>query len=131
MIITFILLGITITFFIWDKIRSDLVAMMALLLLYLLGILNTQQALAGFSDATVIMIAALFIVGEGLSRSGVTAWVSQQILALAGDSPRRLLVMVMLGAALLSAFISNTGTVATLLPAVIAIAWSVKSVPSK
>ncbi|MBK6327640.1 MAG: SLC13 family permease [Chloroflexi bacterium] len=131
MTITFILLAITIALFIWDKIRSDLVAIMALLLLYLLGILSTQQALSGFSDTTVIMIAALFIVGEGLSRSGVTAWVSQQILALAGDSPRRLLVMVMLGAALLSAFISNTGTVATLLPAVIAIAWSVKSVPSK
>ncbi len=131
MIVTFVILGLTIALFIWDKIRSDLVALMALLALYLLGILTTQQALAGFSDATVIMIAALFIVGEGLSRSGFTAWVSQQILALAGQSPRRLLVMVMLGAALLSAFISNTGTVATLLPAVIAIAWSVKSVPSK
>ncbi|MBK8985995.1 MAG: SLC13 family permease [Chloroflexi bacterium] len=131
MIATFIILAVTIALFIWDKIRSDVVALLSLLALYLLRIINTEQALAGFADSAVIMIAALFVVGEGLSRSGVTAWVSQQILALAGDSPRRLLVVVMLGAALLSAFISNTGTVAALLPAVIAIAWSVKSVPSK
>lgn len=131
MLLTFLILGITIALFIWDKIRSDLVALLSLLALYLFGIITLPQALSGFGDSTVIMIAALFVVGDGLSRSGITAWVSQQILSLAGNSPRRLLVMVMLGAALLSAFISNTGTVATLLPAVIAIAWSVRSLPSK
>jgi di/tricarboxylate transporter len=131
MILTFLILGAAIALFIWDKIRSDLVALLSLLALYLFGIITLPQALSGFGDSTVIMIAALFVVGEGLSRSGITAWVSQQILSLAGNSPRRLLVMVMLGAALLSAFISNTGTVATLLPAVIAIAWSVRSLPSK
>jgi di/tricarboxylate transporter len=131
MLLTFLILGVTIALFIWDKIRSDLVALLSLLALYLFGIITLPQALSGFGDSTVIMIAALFVVGEGLSRSGITTWVSQQILALAGNSPRRLLIMVMLGAALLSAFISNTGTVATLLPAIIAIAWSVRSLPSK
>lgn len=131
MLLTFLILGVAIALFVWDKIRSDLVALLSLLALYLFGIVTLPQALAGFADSAVIMIAALFVVGEGLARTGITAWVSQQILALAGNSPRRLLVMVMLGAALLSAFISNTGTVATLLPAVIAIAWSVRSLPSK
>jgi di/tricarboxylate transporter len=131
MVVTFVILAVTIGLFVWDRIRADVVALLSLLALYLVQVISTEEALAGFSDASVIMIAALFVVGEGLSRSGVTAWVSQQILALAGDSPRRLLVAVMVGAALLSAFISNTGTVAALLPAVITIAWSVKNVPSK
>ncbi len=103
---------------------------MALLALFLTGILTAEQSLSGFSNSTVIMIAALFVVGEGLSRTGVTAWLGQQILHLAGSSKVRLLVVLMVGTALLSAFISNTGTVATLLPAVVAASWRVGSVPS-
>ena len=130
MILTFVILTLTIILFIWGRLRSDLVALMALLALFLSGILTAEQALSGFSNSTVIMIAALFVVGEGLSRTGVTAWLGQQILHIAGDSKVRLLVVLMLGTALLSAFISNTGTVATLLPAVVAASWRVGSVPS-
>ena len=105
MITTFIILAITIVLFVVGRIRSDVVALMALLALYLTGILTTQQALAGFSDATVILIAALVIVGEGLSRTGVTMWLGNQLLRAAGGSPKRLLIYMMLGAAGLSAFI--------------------------
>ena len=131
MIITFIILAITILLFIFGKWRSDLVAVMSLLALFLFGILNVSETLAGFSNSTVIMIGALFIVGEGLSRTGVTKWISDQIINLAGSSKTRLIVVLMLGTGLLSAFISNTGTVATLLPAVVAAAWQVGSLPSK
>lgn len=130
MILTFLILAVTIVLFIWGRLQSDLVALMALLALFLTGILTVEQSLSGFSNSTVIMIAALFIVGEGLSRTGVTAWLGQQILHLAGDSKVRLLVVLMIGTALLSAFMSNTGTVATLLPAVVAASWRVGSVPS-
>ncbi|MFN2247559.1 MAG: SLC13 family permease [Candidatus Promineifilaceae bacterium] len=130
MILTFIILILTIILFVWGRLPSDLVALMALLALFLSGTLTAEQALSGFSNSTVIMIAALFVVGEGLSRTGVTAWVGQEVLHLAGNSMLRLLVMLMLGTALLSAFISNTGTVATLLPAVVAASWRVGSVPS-
>jgi len=130
MILTFVILILTIIIFIWGRWPSDLVALMALLALFLSGILTAEQALSGFSNSTVIMIAALFVVGEGLSRTGVTAWVGQQILHLAGNNMVRLLAVLMVGTALLSAFISNTGTVATLLPAVVAASWRVGSVPS-
>lgn len=130
-IYTFLVLAITIVLFIWGKIRSDLVAVISLLALFIGGILTTSEVLSGFGDSTVIMIASLFVVGEGLSRTGVTAWLGKQIISLAGDSPSRVLVVLMLGTAMLSAFISNTGTVATLLPAVVAIAWSIDSLPSK
>ena len=131
MITTFVILALTIVLFVWGKIRSDLVALLALLALFLTGTLTVEQSLAGFSNSTVIMIAALFVVGEGLSRTGVTTWLGQQILLLAKGSKLRLLVVLMAGTALLSAFISNTGTVATLLPAVSAAAWRVGSVPSR
>ncbi len=131
MTITFVILILTILLFIHGKLRSDLVAVMSLLALFLAGILTADQALAGFSDSTVILIAALFVVGEGLSRTGVTAWMGNQVLQLAGSSKVRLLVVLMGGTAVLSGFISNTGTVATLLPAVVAASWRIGSVPSK
>ncbi len=130
MILTFIILAITIALFIHGRLRSDLVALLSLLALFIGGILTTDQALAGFSDSTVILIAALFVVGEGLSRTGVTAWLGNVLIRATAGSPGRLLVAVMLGAAALSAFISNTGTVATLLPAVVSAVWRVGALPS-
>lgn len=83
---TFVILGVTIVLFVWGRWSPDLVALLSLLALALSGVIGTRDALAGFGNPTVVMIAALFVV-------------------------------VMAGTALLSAFISNTGTVATLLPA--------------
>ena len=131
MVLTFIILSITIVLFVWGRFQADLVALMSLVALVLVGVLDTRQALSGFGDATVVMIAALFVVGEGLSRTGVTGWLGERLLEWAGGSQMRLLVLLMLGAAVLSAFISNTGTVATLLPAVVAAAWRIGSTPSK
>jgi di/tricarboxylate transporter len=128
---TFIILGVTIVLFVWGRWSPDLVALLSLLALALSGVIGTRDALAGFGNPTVVMIGALFVVGEGLSRTGVTGWGGKWLLEAARGSKIRLLVVVMAGTALLSAFISNTGTVATLLPAVVAAAWTVGSVPSK
>ncbi len=131
MILTFVILIVTIVIFVWDKLRVDIVALLALLALALTGILEPKQALAGFSNTTVIMIAVLFVVGGGLFKTGVADWLGSQLLRLAGKSETRLIVMLMLGTALLSGFLSNTGTVPVLLPAVVAAAWRIGSVPSK
>ena len=130
MVLVFVILGATIALFVWGKLPADLVAVLSLLALTAAGVLTMGEALSGFGDATVIMIAALFVVGEGLSRTGVTTWLGERIIRLAGSSPLRILLVLMLGTALLSAFISNTGTVATLLPATVNAAWSVGGVPS-
>ncbi len=114
---TFVILGVTIVLFVWGRWSPDLVALLSLLALALSGVIGTRDALAGFGNPTVVMIAALFVVGEGLSRTGVTGWGGKWLLEAAHGSKIRLLVVVMAGTALLSAFISNTGTVATLLPA--------------
>ena len=131
MITTFAILAITIVLFVWGRWPADLVALLSLIALSLSGVIGTNDALAGFGNPTVVMIAALFVVGEGLSHTGVTSMGGKWLLEMARGSKIRLLVVVMIGTALLSAFISNTGTVATLLPAVVAAAWTVGSVPSK
>ncbi|WP_222983139.1 SLC13 family permease [Flagellimonas meishanensis] len=126
-----VILGITIILFIWGKFPPDVVALMAMLSLYLSGILGLDETLAGFSNPTVIMIAALFIIGEGLSRTGWTAMAGQSFVRWAKKNAPRLLVIVTLGSSLLSGFVSNTGTVAALLPVTVTAAWSAGTLPSK
>lgn len=126
-----VILGITITLFIWGKFPPDVVALMSMLTLYMTGILDVKETLSGFSNTTVIMIAALFIVGEGLSRTGWTALAGQRFVSWAGRSIPKLLVIVTLGASVLSGFVSNTGTVAALLPVTVSAAWSAGTLPSK
>ena len=126
-----VILGITIILFVWGKFPPDVVALMAMLSLYLTGILGLEETLIGFSNPTVIMIAALFIIGEGLSRTGWTAMAGQYFVKWAKKNAPRLLVIVTLGSSLLSGFVSNTGTVAALLPVTVTAAWSAGTLPSK
>jgi di/tricarboxylate transporter len=131
MAITFLVLAVTIALFMWGRINPDIVAMSSAVALFLFGVITVDEAFAGFSSSTVIMIGALFIVGEGLTKTGVTDWGSNFIVEKAGTSLTRMLVVSMIGTALLSAFISNTGTVATLMPAIMTAAWVIGSSPSK
>lgn len=126
-----IILIITIALFIWGKYTPDFVALLSLLSLYLFGILDAKEALSGFSNQTVIMIAALFIIGEGLSQTGWTALAGEKFVELASKSKEKLLLLTTLGSGILSGFVSNTGTVATLMPITISSAWAIGVLPSK
>ena len=130
MAITFLILGITILLFIWGRWHADLVAVGSLLALYLFGIVEIGEAFSGFANTTVVLIATLFVVGEGLSRTGVTASFGNKLIGSAKGKPVRLLVLAMLATAILSGFISNTGTVATLMPAIVLASWGVRGTPS-
>lgn len=130
----YVLLGIllvTIALFVWGKFTPDIVALLSMLSLFLTGILDLPETLSGFSNPTVIMIASLFIIGEGLSQTGWTALAGQKFVKWAGKSIPKLLVLLSLGSGVLSGFVSNTGTVATLLPVSVSAAWSIGTVPSK
>ena len=131
MILMLVILTITIGLFVWGKYSPDVVALVSMLSLFLCGILDLPETLSGFSNSTVIMIAGLFIIGEGLSQTGWTALAGKKLIALAGKSVPKLLVIITLGSGVLSGFVSNTGTVATLLPATISSAWSIGTMPSK
>lgn len=126
-----LILIITIGLFVWGKFSPDVVALISMISLFLTGILNVKETLSGFGNPTVIMIAALFVVGEGIAQTGWTALAGKKFVECAGKSVRKLLVIITLGAGLLSSFVSNTGTVATLMPLTISSAWSIGTLPSK
>ena len=125
------ILAITIALFIWGKFSPDVVALLSMISLFVFGILDSKETLSGFSNPTVIMIAALFIIGEGLAQTGWTAQAGQKFVEWAGRSFPKLLIILTVGSGVLSGFVSNTGTVATLLPVTISSAWKMGTLPSK
>ena len=125
------ILAITIALFVWGKYSPDIVALLSMISLFVFGILDAKETLSGFSNPTVIMIAALFIIGEGLSQTGWTAQAGRKFVQWAGNSFPKLLIILTLGSGALSGFVSNTGTVATLLPVTISSAWKMGTLPSK
>jgi di/tricarboxylate transporter len=130
-LLVFVILSVTIALFVSDRLRLDLVALLALLALTLTGIITPREALAGFSDPVVIMLAGLFVVSTGLFQTGVAERMGKILGRLAGKSEVRLIALVMLATATLSAFMSSTGTVAVMLPVVVSLAWNARLSPSK
>ena len=122
MLVTLIILLISAALFVSGRVRSDLVALCALLALLLFQILTPAEGLAGFSNSTVIMMIGLFIVGGGIFQTGLAKMIGGQVIKLAGTSETRLFLLVMLVTAFIGAFVSNTGTVALMLPIVVSMA---------
>lgn len=122
MYITLIILAVSALFFAIGKIRSDLVAVCALILLIVSGILTPEEALSGFSNSVVIMMVGLFVVGGAIFQTGLAKMISGRIMKLAGDSELRLFLLVVIVTSVIGAFVSNTGTVALMLPIVVSLA---------
>ncbi|PJF33589.1 MAG: SLC13 family permease, partial [Candidatus Thermofonsia Clade 1 bacterium] len=109
----------------------DLVALLVLIALLGTGVITESEALAGFSNRTVISIGALFIVGGAVFQTGLADQIANRILKIGGTSYTRLLLVLMLFVALMSAFISSTGVVALLLPSIIRLAAKARLAPSR
>lgn len=131
MIETIVILLVSVGFFISGKVRSDIVALCALVALMLLGILTPDEALAGFSSNVIIMMVGLFVVGGAIFQTGLAKMISSRLMKLAGNSETRLFVLVMLVTSFMGAFVSNTGTVAIMIPIVVSMAMSVKMSPGR
>jgi di/tricarboxylate transporter len=129
--ITFLILAAVVVVFIWDRLPVGVVAFGVALSLWATGVLDLDQALGGFGDPTVIFIASLFVVSEGLDSTGVTAWAGHELIARAGDSRARVIVLMMLLVAVLTALISVNGSVAALLPVVAVMAVRLRMSPSQ
>jgi di/tricarboxylate transporter len=129
--ITFLVLGITVAVFVWDRLPVAIVAVGVALSLWATGVLELGQALAGFGDPTVIFIASLFVVSEALDATGVTAWAGQELIARAGGSRSRVLMLMLVLVALLTALISVNGSVAALVPVVAVMAVRLRASPSQ
>jgi di/tricarboxylate transporter len=138
-LIVFCVIIVTAAFFVWGKIRSDIVALCSLLTLMLFGyfapegceILSVEEALSGFSSSIVVMMVCLFIVGGAIFQTGLAKKISTYLLTLAGNSQLKLFLLVMLVTGFIGAFVSNTGTVALLLPIVISMANGANADPKR
>ena len=128
---TIIILIIAAILFVNGKIRSDIVALCALASLLIFHILTPEEALSGFSNSVVIMMIGLFVVGGAIFQTGLAKMISSRLLKLAGKSERRLLLLVILVTAAIGAFVSNTGTVALMLPIVVSLAASAGTSPGR
>lgn len=117
-IVALVVLGLTIVLFVSDRMRLDVVAMLSLLALTISGVTTVPDALAGFSNPAVLMIAGLFVVGAALTDTGVADWLGKRLERFAGGGEAKVTAAVMGVTALVSAFMSSTGTVAILLPVV-------------
>lgn len=131
MIATLTILTVSAIFFAIGKTRSDLVALCALVCLIITGVLTPQEALSGFSNPVVIMMAGLFVVGGAIFHTGLAKKISSKILSLAGDNELRLFIMLMTVTAVIGAFVSNTGTVALMMPIVVSLAAKSKTNASR
>ena len=122
MITTIAILAVAAVFFAMGKVRSDLVALCALVALLLTGILTPQEALSGFANPVVIMMVGLFVVGGAIVQTGLAKKASGKLMTLADGNELRLFLLLMIVTALIGAFVSNTGTVALMMPIVVSLA---------
>ncbi len=122
MLTTLIILALSVIGFVSGRVRSDLVALCALVLLLVFNILTPAEALSGFSNSTVIMMVGLFVVGGAIFQTGLAKIIGGSLLKLAGKSELRLFILVVLGTSAIGGFVSNTGTVALMLPIVVSMA---------
>jgi di/tricarboxylate transporter len=129
--LTLAILALTAIFFMRGKVRSDLVALCALLALVLTNILTPSEALAGFSNSVVIMMVGLFVVGGAIFRTGLAKMISSRILRLAGNNENKLFILVMVVTASIGAFVSNTGTVAVMMPIIISMSAAANISPRR
>jgi Na+/H+ antiporter NhaD/arsenite permease-like protein len=129
--ISFAILGAIVVLLMSNRVPVGIVAIGAALSLWATGVLELEQVLAGFGDPTVLFIASLFVVSEGLDATGVTAWAGQQLIDRAGEGRTRLIVLMMLLVAGLTALISVNGAVAALLPVVVVMAVRLGRSPSQ
>ena len=131
MLVTLIILILSAAFFVSGKVRSDIVALCALIGLLVFQILTPEEALSGFSNSVVIMMVGLFVVGGAIFQTGLAKMISSRILKLAGKSELRLFLLVMLVTSAIGAFVSNTGTVALMLPIVVSLATNAGMNPGR
>ena len=119
---TLIILVITVALFIWGRVRADIVALTALAALLVLGILTPAEALAGFSSPIVIMMIGLFVVGGAIMQTGLAKLAGNKLMALSRGNETITFLLVMLVTSFIGAFVSNTGTVALMMPIIMSIA---------
>lgn len=129
-----IVLGILITalvLFITELVSIDLVALGIILSLILTGILTPEEAIAGFGNPALITVVAMFVLSAGLLRTGAVGFIGKKIIQISGRNEKKLLLLILITVAFISAFINNTPVMLVFLPIVLGIAYQTEISPSK
>src|SRR5215468_5074542 len=128
--ITLLIIGLVLVLFAWNPVPAAVVATGAALALFFTGVLTMPEALTGFGDPVVVLIAALLAIAVAVEITGVGAWAGQLLLRLGGRSENTLMVALMVIAAIFSGLIGMNGAVAAMLPVTIIIAVRTGLAPS-
>jgi di/tricarboxylate transporter len=114
-----------------NKPRMDVVALIMMISLPFTGVISMGEALAGFSDSNIVLIAALFVIGEGLVRTGVARKMGDLLIRKTGKSETRLLVLLMISVCALGSLMSSTAVTAIFIPVALRVAASSGSSPGQ
>jgi len=130
-ILVLTILLIAVILIVTERIKMEVVALLVLVTLAVGGLVTPEQALSGFSNPAVITLLGMFIIGAGLTRTGVANIIGRQMLRLAGEGEVRLIAVIMITAGVMSAFINSTGVAAMMLPVVMDLARRTGNSPSR
>ena len=131
LILVLALLGATILMFAINRPRADAVALIAMAALPFTGVVSVNETIAGFANPNIVLIGAMFVIGEGLARTGVARRIGDWLATRGGDSPTRQLSILMLVVGLLGSVMSSTGVVAMFIPVVMRIASRTGAAPAQ
>lgn len=126
-----LIIGVSLVLFITEKLPIDMVAFLVLVALLSTGLVTSEESLSGFANPVTVTIAAMFILSGGLQRTGVVRFIGHHLKPLVGHKPWRMIVVLGITCAFLSAFVNNTAIVAVLLPVTLAICRDRMVNPSK
>lgn len=125
------LVGVAALLLITERVRPDLLALLILVTLGLTGLVGPADLFAGFSRNAVITIIALFIITDGLERTGATQWLGRRLQQAAAGGEARTVIVVMVATAALSLVMNNIAAAAVLLPVTVGLARQSQLLPSK
>jgi di/tricarboxylate transporter len=129
-IVTIVLIA-TLVLLITEKLPVDLTAIGIVVVLILTGILTPLEAVSGFASPAVITVAAMFMVSQGLIRSGAVGFIGQKVIALSRGNSKLAMLVIMLIVGASSAFINNTPVVVLFIPIVLSLSCELSFSPSK
>lgn len=131
MILVGLIVIVAMVLFSWGRFRIDVIAICVLVTLFVLKLLEPEQVLYGLANKATVTVAAMFVISAGLMRTGLVEWAARRLDLIAGKTHVRLMLVIGLTAAFLSAFIINAAIVAIFIPVAIVLSRSRKIVPSR
>lgn len=118
-------------FFVFEWLAFDTVALLLLAALIIFGILTPQEAFSGFANEIIVILASMFVISGALTQAGIMDWLGHAIHRVSLNSESRLIGYLIVVAAAISAFFSNTTATAVLMPAAIEASHQAKISPNR